>query len=226
MRRLALLFVLALVGCGDDAPAASGPTRGTLGGVCYGNDTCNAGLTCVAKKCVESAIDAAVDTAVEDSSTVNDAPIGSDTATTPTFERDIIPIFETSCGAKNSECHSRVAYHPKPETGCRGWLALENAAIGSKAPTGPDMGKPTGCPDMPLYDRLTKLDSWECGEPYFPAFSKRKYVEPGKPASSHLLNKMNGGPQCGVPNAMPKGGTARAADIDVLTRWIAAGAPK
>ncbi len=218
MRGFAIAIAVVALGCsGNPDDAQSAPTRGTLGGVCYGNDTCNAGLVCVSKTCVATADDAGI---------VADAPISTEASTVPSFERDIIPIFETSCGANNSECHSRVAYHPKPENGCRGWLALENAAIGSKAPAGPDIGKPTGCPDMALYDRLTKLDSWECGDPYFPMFTKRKYVEPGKPATSHLLNKMNGGPQCGVPNPMPKGGKASAADIDVLTRWIQAGAPR
>jgi hypothetical protein len=225
MRVYAILAAGLLFGCSgnvDDVPNGAAPTRGTLGGVCYGNDTCNAGLTCVAKAC----IDTSMDSAVSDSSSGSDVVSTEETSTVPSFERDIIPMLESSCGSKNNECHSRVAYDPRPDNGCRGWLALENAAIGSKTPAGADIGKPTGCPDMPLYDRLTKLDSWECGDPYFPAFAKRKYVEPGKPSTSHLLNKMNGGPQCGVPNVMPKGGKASAADIDLLTRWIQAGAPR
>jgi hypothetical protein len=142
------------------------------------------------------------------------------------FEKDIVPILDRSCGSKDNDCHGRAAFHPNPAEGCRGWLSLENAAIGSTIAAGADQGKQTGCTDMALYDRLTKLDAWECGDPYFKMFARRKYVTPGKPAESHLLNKMNGGPQCGVPNVMPKGGKADPADIDTITKWIAAGAPR
>lgn len=34
---------------------------------------------------------------------------------------------------------------------------------------------------------------------------------------------MNGGAQCGVTNAMPKGAKAKPSDIDTITRWINAG---
>jgi hypothetical protein len=143
-----------------------------------------------------------------------------------TFEKDIVPLFNRSCGSGDNECHSRVAFHPNKDQGCRGWLSLENASIGDTIYAGPDMGKATGCPPMGLYERLTKLDAWECGTPYFAMFPRKKYIEPGKPEASHLLNKMNGGAQCGIPNAMPKGTKASAADIDLLTRWIKAGAPR
>lgn len=223
MSGFAFLLGALLIGCsGSVGDADVAPVRGTAGGVCYGNDTCNAGLVCVDKRCVEAASDGGSDTSVSDSAAAETIPPG-ETSTIPTFERDIIPIFNTSCGAKDNECHSRVAFHPKPESGCRGWLSLEDAPLGSKDPK---TGAATGCPDVPLYDRLTKLDAWECGDPYFPMFAKRKYVEGGKPATSHLLNKMNGGAQCGVPNVMPKGGTAKKADIDKITRWIEAGAPR
>lgn len=142
------------------------------------------------------------------------------------FEKDIVPILDRSCGSKDNACHGRAAYHPNPAEGCRGWLSLENAAIGATIYAGEDQGKPTGCADMGLFERLTQLDAWECGEPYFKTFPRRKYVTPGKPEESHLLNKMNGGPQCGIPNVMPKGGTADPKDIDVITRWIRAGAPR
>jgi hypothetical protein len=204
-------------GCSSGSMGDSAPTRGTLGGVCYGNDTCNDGLSCVSKTCVAASDSSVSDTASGpiDTAPLSDAPL--------TFEGDIIPIFESSCGSRDNECHSRVAFHPKPESGCRGWLSLENVPLGSKNPMD---GTPTGCPDMALYDRLTKLDSWECGDPYFPMFPKKKYIAAKSPSASHLLNKMNGGAQCGVTNAMPKGGTAKASDIDKITRWINAGAPR
>jgi len=210
--------VVLAIGCsaGEDATAAA---RGTNGGVCYGNDTCNAGLVCVTDKCVPGSMDDAGTTSPADSS----PPPGDTGSGPPGFDKDIVPIFNTSCGAKDNACHSRVAFHPKPDSGCRGWLSLENVPLGSKDPK---TGEPTGCADVPLYERLTKLDSWECGDPYFPMFARTKYVQPGAPSKSHLLNKMNGGPQCGVPNSMPKGTAASPADIDKLTRWINAGAPR
>lgn len=155
------------------------------------------------------------------------APVG-DAATTAdlTFEKDIVPIFERSCGSKDNECHSRVAFHPNKDQGCRGWLALENAAIGDTVYAGPDEGKPTGCPNVGLYERLTTLDAWECGPPYFEKFPRRKYIDPGKPEASHLYNKMVGTPQCGIPNVMPKGGKADPNETETIRRWIAAGAPR
>ena len=44
---------------------------------------------------------------------------------------------------------------------CRGWLALEDAPIGAQIYGGVNDGQPTGCPDMPLYERVTQLASWE-----------------------------------------------------------------
>lgn len=145
------------------------------------------------------------------------------TAEPLSFAKDIVPILNRSCGAGDNACHSRVAFHPNKEQGCRGWLALEDAPLGS---VDPKDGTATGCPDVPLYERLTQLDAWECGPPYFAMFPARKYVQPGQPEASHLLNKMNGGPQCGVNAVMPKGGKADPAEVEIITRWIKAGAPR
>lgn len=172
MRHIAVFLGVVLIGCsGSVGDAEQTPGRGTVGGVCYGNDTCNAGLVCVAKVCVEATPtgDAAIDTSVSDSAVVttdSGTPVPMDTAVAiPTFEGDIIPMFKSSCGSGDNECHSRAAFHPSPANGCRGWLSLEDAPLGSKDPK---TGAPTGCPDSPLYDRLTKLDAWECGDPVLP----------------------------------------------------------
>lgn len=225
---LCIFLGLFAMGCISSSEPSGGdtPTRGNAGGACYGNNTCNAGLVCVAKLCVDDAKAGESDgTSVEDSSSPG-LDTGPSTPAAITFEGDIIPIFNNSCGGKDNACHAAVAYQADIKNGCRGWLALENAALGSVVPAGPDKGKMTGCPDMPLYDRLTKLDAWECGEPSFASFPKKKYVEPGDPARSHLLNKMNGGAQCGIPNPMPKGTAANPSDIDKITKWIKAGAPR
>jgi hypothetical protein len=148
----------------------------------------------------------------------------------PVFETDIIPIFENSCGANDNACHSRVAYTAISDQECRGWLALENMALGSVIYAGADEGKPTGCPDMPLYERLVQLDAWQCEE-----FDPRmRYVTPCKPEESYIVRKIDGGPYCslnsnGMPvptQPMPMGKVLDQAEIDTITAWIAAGAPR
>ena len=49
MRVSALVFVVALsfLGC-----APSRPPQGSMGGTCYGDGTCNAGLVCHSSACV------------------------------------------------------------------------------------------------------------------------------------------------------------------------------
>jgi len=54
---LALAFAFAVgAGCGDDEEA-SGPAAGAERGPCYGNKTCDAGLTCLSDLCVVGASD-------------------------------------------------------------------------------------------------------------------------------------------------------------------------
>ena len=148
----------------------------------------------------------------------------------PVFETDIVPIFEKSCGAGNNACHSRVAYAPDSAKECRGWLALEDMPLGAVFPSGPDEGKPTGCPDRDLFARLVDLDAWQCEE-----FDPRaRYVVPCKPEESYIVRKIDGGPYCslnqnGMPvpsQPMPMGVVLDQAAIDTITAWIAAGAPR
>ena len=101
----------------------------------------------------------------------------------------MIPFFERSCGTANSACHVKEAYGASSAKACRGWLTLENAPLGSKFYSGASNGQPTGCPDLSLHDRLTKLDAWQ-----EPGGQQRKYVKPGDSANSYLYNKMAGGP--------------------------------
>lgn len=144
----------------------------------------------------------------------------------PVFETDIVPILNTSCGALNNACHSRVAYQADPNKDCRGWLALENMPLGSLIPTGPDAGKPTGCPDKELYQRLLELDAWQC-ESFDP---KQRYVVPCDPSKSYIFNKV-AGPLCmlgdNMPSqAMPLGAVADPNEVAIIEAWIAAGAPR
>ncbi len=143
----------------------------------------------------------------------------------PTFQRDVLPILQASCGAGNSGCHIRDMYAATKDQSCRGWLSLEDAPLGSKV-YGPGGGAATGCPDMPLYDRLLQLDAWET-----PGGALRRYVRPGDPARSYLYNKIAGGPYAdkepGVASdPMPSTAPLPAAQIELVKRWIEQGAPK
>lgn len=145
------------------------------------------------------------------------------------FRTDIVPIFNSSCGATTSGCHNREAYAATMNMGCRGWLALEDATLGAKFYSGPMAGQNTGCPDRTLHQRLTQLDAWMCSNPLL------KYVVPNSTATSRLHQIVSGNPtgngKCekspGVPNtAMPPAPAAplSAGDLQILTDWINQGA--
>jgi hypothetical protein len=141
---------------------------------------------------------------------------------------DIVPIFEKSCGAKDDKCHSAAAYAAAKNDSCRGWLSLENKPLGS---INPDNGKATGCPDMGLYDRLVKLDAWQCGPPGNANEKKARYVVPCDPAASYLYRKMIGMQICfneakNMPfDLMPPDKPPSTSDQMLVSAWIAAGAP-
>ncbi len=142
------------------------------------------------------------------------------------FAADIVPLFERSCGTTNTGCHVREQYYATSNRACRGWLALENASLGSKGYGGAEDGKPTNCPDRSLYDRLVQLDAWQ-----EPNGQLIKYVTPGDPAKSYLYNKMSGGPvgesSPGVASEqMPPKAPLGALDVAMMKKWIESGAPK
>ena len=141
------------------------------------------------------------------------------------FQQHIVPIFNSSCGAGDNNCHSRLAYGPTAAGACRGWLALENAALGSKNPT---TMAATGCPDRTLWQRLTDLDSWMC-EP-----TKKKYITAKSLTASQVYqaiigNAAGGGgcnkaPNVPLPN-MPPGVTLDPVAVKKIETWIMQGAP-
>lgn len=179
--------------------------------------------------------DAAVDdaAALNDSGVAEDAGLGADAGppadagVAVSFQRDIAPIFERSCGTANTMCHARNAYAANADRDCRGWLSLENRALGS---TNPSNGADTGCPDRTLYRRLLELDAWMCD----PA---RRYVVPGSLADSQLYGVISGNPSpngscnrsAGVPlQSMPPATSfynIAPADVALIRSWILAGAP-
>jgi len=151
-------------------------------------------------------------------------PLGADLPVVPAepdFRADIVPIFNVGCGAKTMGCHARDAYEATVDLGCRGWLSLEDAALGSEIHSGPAAGQPTGCPDMDLYTRLTTLRAWQMAD--------RPYITPGNPELSYVWNKIVGSPlgtnaDGSATAPMPPIGTLSDVDRGTIRRWIEQGA--
>ena len=140
------------------------------------------------------------------------------------FQAEIVPIIEKSCGPANGACHTRDQYAANVGMGCRGWLTLENASLGSKFYGGTKDGQSTGCPDKTLYQRLTTIVPWECPVPSY-------YIKASDAAKSYVMNKINGSPLCsegGAPSVqMPPSDsmyTISTADKALIQQWIAEGA--
>jgi hypothetical protein len=143
------------------------------------------------------------------------------------FQADIVPILAQSCGSGDNGCHSRVAYLGDRAQDCRGWLALENVALGSRHP---NTNAPTGCPDRTLHERLVGLNAWMC-EP------QRRYVVPGSTADSQVHSVISGrsgmNGTCNRAPGMPLGPMPPptslyrlpAASAQLIADWIEAGAP-
>lgn len=142
------------------------------------------------------------------------------------FADNIVPLFERSCGTGNAGCHIRDAYAATSAQDCRGWLTLENTALGSTFYGGANNGKPTACADRSLYDRLTQLDAWQ-----EPNGQRLRYIRPGDPAKSYLYNKIANGPvgEAGpgvASDNMPPKAPLGATDLAMVKKWIESGAPK
>lgn len=146
------------------------------------------------------------------------------------FRRDIVPILQQTCGATTMGCHSREAYAANKNMSCRGWLALEDAALGSVFYSGAMVGKATGCPDRSFYERLTQLDAWMCEGP------RKKYIVGGSTQKSQIYQVVAGDPtgagtcnkQPGVPMGRmppPPAAELSATAKKKLADWIDAGAP-
>lgn len=140
----------------------------------------------------------------------------------PTFERDIVPILDRSCGSTTMGCHDAEAYGTGDASrDCRGWLSLVDGPLGGG-----------GCAPRDLYARLVDLDAWGCD-----SFDPRvRYVRACDPQNSYLFRKIAGGPYCRNSDGtnslrMPMVGMVEApplpdAEIDLIEQWILAGAPR
>ncbi len=113
------------------------------------------------------------------------------------FQADIVPIFEASCGANTAGCHARDSFLANVGDDCRGWLSLKNEPLGSESYSGDNVGESTGCPDMSLHERLLELDAWLCGQPAYPSLDNVAYVTPGDPDSSLLYLMLGDDPTAG-----------------------------
>jgi hypothetical protein len=134
----------------------------------------------------------------------------------PTFERDVVPVLNRSCGSATTGCHDRAAYAPMASSDCRGWLSLVDEPMGGG-----------GCEPRDLYERLVELDAWGC-ESMDP---RVRYVAACEPENSYLFRKIGGGPYCRNPDGtvsqpMPMGATLPGADVELIRQWILAGAPR
>jgi hypothetical protein len=143
------------------------------------------------------------------------------------FQAQIVPIINRSCGTNGvTGCHARDAYGASATQDCRGWLTLENVALGAQFYSGTKVGQSTGCPDRSLYDRLTQLDVWQC------LSTSVAYVTPGDVTKSYIMNKLNGVGLCKESSTSPSEQmppiesmyTITAADKALIQQWITEGA--
>ena len=210
MKRLTLIFILAA--CGTDGTEPPG--------------TCTLGET-VACDCSPGSVG---------SKTCDDSgqfgTCGNCSAPDPdpmkvNFRAQVIPILNRSCGTSGvSGCHARDAYGANRNQDCRGWLTLEDAALGSKFYSGAMNGQSTGCPDKTLYERLTQIDVWQC------LTTSVAYVTAGDLSKSYIVNKIDGVNMCkesasSTSEQMPPSDsmyTLSAADKAVIKQWIMEGA--
>ena len=208
---------LVWTGCGQQsAPTgATGATGATGGASAASGSTSNGGSAST-----ESASTGSASTGSASTGGSGGAPVAM-----PFFETDIVPIFTKSCGAGDTGCHHEVAYAATKAQDCRGWLSLKDMPLGSQIYGGPMDGTPTGCPDVPLYERLIQLSAWqECGG------AQKKYIVPCDVEASYLFDKIDMGPFCdsapGTPSAkMPQGKVMDPKERETIRAWILAGAP-
>lgn len=143
------------------------------------------------------------------------------------FQRDVVPIFNRSCGNGTDGCHNRKTYGANVNMDCRGWLTLEDAALGSQFYGGAMAGQPTNCPDKTLHERLMEIEVWQCRT------APRNYAKANDLAGSYLINKVRGTNLCNADGTteassmmpLPESAfTITEADIQTLESWVMAGA--
>lgn len=214
-----------------DGPCVPGQTVACGCGAAMGAAICRAdGSGYDACSCDDdsSASGGTGDTSPSTASESDSAAEGSDSGGlggVPSWTNDIVPLFESSCGAQTVGCHNREAYNAEVDKGCLNWVSFEDVPLGAVFNSGPNVGQPTMCPDLPLYERIVNRSPWQCGA--FFNDPQAVLVVPGNPEESYVIQKIMGF-SCDDGLSMPPPAQdiqISDAQIDVLIAWIAAGAP-
>jgi hypothetical protein len=159
------------------------------------------------------------------------------------FRNDVAPILVQTCGSTTTGCHNsdQAVGRIMPQYGpCKViWFSSVDGPLGATFTSGPNAGKPTGCPDLGLYDRLMQLHSMLCEGS---TWSQRaRYVVPSDLQASLLYQVIAGDPTMGGkcsangmpvakmpkidPVVLPNGASLTANDILKIRDWILQGAP-
>jgi hypothetical protein len=228
--RAVLLGFACLVACTDDGTAgdeaADGPCVPNQSVPCTCTDGGNGAQICEQDGSAFGPCECAGTDDDLDGDTTGDGDTGWDGESTPSWSQHIVPLLYQSCGAGINGCHSREAYAAAVDSDCRGWLTLEDEALGAEFYAGADIGQPTGCSDMMLHDRLVTLAPWQCA-------ADSRYVTPGSAEASYVWQKIQGQNLCEVSpgvlsKAMPppdSGIVLSEMDEQMIEAWILAGAP-
>ena len=216
MNRLALVFVIAfVVSCGTDETTA--PPSG---------ETCTPGER-AACDCGGGSTGTKVCGGDEMFGACGMCSMPDPDPAKVNFKAEIVPILNRSCGTSGvTGCHGRDAYGASKNMECRGWLTLEDAALGSKYYAGANNGMSTGCPDRTLYQRITQLKVWQC------MTTATMYVTPGDVSKSYIMNKLDGVNMCKESASSPSVQmppatslyTISATDKALIQKWITEGA--
>jgi hypothetical protein len=158
------------------------------------------------------------------------------------FRKDVVPSLVQSCGSITAGCHNndQAVGRIMPQFGpCKViWFSAVDGPVGAKYYSGLNVGQPTGCPDLSLYERLTQLHSMLCDAP---TWSQRpQYVVPGDLQKSLLYQVIAGDPSLGGrclanglpvtkmpkvdPVLLPNGVPLTADKIQKVRDWIMQGA--
>jgi hypothetical protein len=159
------------------------------------------------------------------------------------FRNDVAPVLVQTCGSTTSGCHNsdQAVGRIMPQYGpCKViWFSSVDGPVGATFTSGPNVGKPTGCPDLGLYDRLLQLHSMLCEGS---TWSQRaRYVVPFDLQASLLYQVIAGDPTMGGkcsangmpvakmpkidPVVLPNGASLTPNDILKIRDWIMQGAP-
>jgi hypothetical protein len=159
------------------------------------------------------------------------------------FRGDVAPTLVRTCGSTTTGCHNadQAVGRIMPQFGpCKViWFSAVDGFVGATFISGPNAGKPTGCPDLGLYDRLLQLHSMLCDGSTWS--DRARYVVPFDPQASLLYQVIAGDPSFGGkcsangmpvakmpkvdPAVLPNGVPLAASDIGKIRDWIMQGAP-